>query len=153
MIEVEVEDEAWSEALATAEAIVIQAATAALLSSSPPAEYAVTVLLTDDAALQDLNARFRQKDKPTNVLSFPAPETARPHIGDVALAYGVCADEAKAQGKTLAAHLAHLTAHGVLHLLGYDHETEAEAEEMEGMERVILAGLGLPDPYENDVQP
>ena len=151
MIEVEIEDEAWLAALPTAEAIVLQAARAALSKGVGISE--LTVLLTDDATVQDLNARFRGKDGATNVLSFPAPETARPHIGDVALAFGVCAAEAAAQNKTLAAHLAHLTAHGVLHLIGYDHETEAEAEEMEGLERVIMTGLGLPDPYENDVQP
>ncbi len=150
MIEVEIEDEAWSAALPTAQAIVIQAAQAAMTKGVGISE--LTVLLTDDATVQDLNARYRGKDSATNVLSFPAPQTALPHIGDVALAYGVCAAEAEAQGKTLAAHLAHLTAHGVLHLIGYDHETEAEAEEMEGLERVIMAGLGLPDPYENDVQ-
>ncbi len=150
MIEVEIEDEAWSAAVPAAESIVIQAATAALAKGVGISE--LTVLLTDDATVQDLNGRFRGKDSPTNVLSFPAPQTALPHIGDVALAYGVCAAEAAAQGKTLAAHLAHLTAHGVLHLIGYDHETEAEAEELEGLERVIMAGLGLSDPYENDVQ-
>ena len=194
MIEVEVEDEAWTQALPDTEAVVVRAAEAALLASPPAGEegtqpswegegshrplhrwrldpsssgpaagplslpqgergWSLTVLLTDDAALQDLNARFRGKDKLTNVLSFPAPESARPHLGDVALAYGVCTAEAQAQGKSLAAHLMHLTAHGVLHLLGYDHETEAEAEAMEGLERAILAGLGLPDPYETDVQP
>jgi len=150
VIEVEIEDEAWSAAVPAAESIVIQAATAALAKGVGISE--LTVLLTDDATVQDLNGRFRGKGTPTNVLSFPAPQTALPHIGDVALAYGVCAAEAAAQGKTLAAHLAHLTAHGVLHLIGYDHETEAEAEEMEGLERVIMASLGLSDPYENDVQ-
>jgi probable rRNA maturation factor len=107
----------------------------------------VTILLTDDAAIQDLNARFRNKNAPTNVLSFPAPATAAPHLGDIALAYGVCAREADAQGKPLAHHLMHLTAHGVLHLLGYDHESDADAERMEALEREILAGLGVPDPY------
>jgi probable rRNA maturation factor len=110
-------------------------------------ESELTVLLTDDATVRDLNARFRGKDAATNVLAFPAPETARPHLGDVALAYGVCAGEAEAQGKTLADHLMHLTAHGLLHLLGYDHQTEAEAGEMEALERRILHGLGSPDPY------
>lgn len=150
MIEVEIEDEAWRVAVPDAEGAVERAALAAL---PPHSDAVVTVLLTDDATVRDLNARFRGKDAPTNVLSFPAPATARPHIGDVALAYGVCAAEAQAQGKTLSAHLTHLTAHGVLHLLGYDHEAEAEAEVMEGLERAILAGLGLPDPYETDVQP
>jgi probable rRNA maturation factor len=150
MIEVEIEDEAWSLAVPHAERVVERAARAAL---PPHADTIVTILLTDDETVRDLNARFRGKDQPTNVLSFPAPPTARPHLGDVALAYGVCATEALDQRKTLAAHLTHLTAHGVLHLLGYDHEAEAEAEVMEGLERAILAKLGLPDPYETDVQP
>ena len=153
MIEVEVEDQAWLAALPTAEAVVVQAATAALHAVSAGADgVEISVLLTDDESVRALNSQFRHKDSPTNFLSFPAPETARPHLGDVALAHGVCVREAEAQGKPLAAHLAHLTAHGVLHLLGYDHDAEAEAEEMEGLERVIMAGLGLPDPYENDVQ-
>ena len=153
MIEVEVEDQAWLAALPTAEAVVVQAATAALHAVSAGADgVEISVLLTDDESVRALNSQFRHKDSPTNVLSFPAPETARPHLGDVALAHGVCVREAEAQGKPLAAHLAHLTAHGVLHLLGYDHDAEAEAEEMEGLERVIMAGLGVPDPYEHDVQ-
>jgi probable rRNA maturation factor len=97
--------------------------------------------------VRDLNARFRGKDAPTNVLSFPAPESAWPHLGDIALAYGVCRREADGQDKSFAHHVMHLTVHGVLHLLGYDHETDAEAEVMEGLERAILGGLGLPDPY------
>jgi probable rRNA maturation factor len=145
MIEVEVEDEAWTVALPSAAAVVEASAMAALPAGAEGAE--VTVLLTDDATVRDLNARFRGKDAATNVLSFPAPETARPHLGDVALAYGVCAAEAEAQGKTLEHHLMHLTAHGVLHLLGYDHQSDAEAEAMEALERRILAGLGAPDPY------
>ena len=148
MIEVEVEDVAWTDALAEVVQIVERAAEAALTSQpNERVKWGVTVLLTDDAAVRDLNARFRGKDVPTNVLSFPAPETAAPHLGDIALAYGVCAREAEAQGKPLQHHLMHLTAHGVLHLLGYDHETDAEAEEMEGMERAILATLGVSDPY------
>jgi len=94
-----------------------------------------------------LNARYRGKDKPTNVLSFPAAANPEGHLGDIALAYGVCAREALEQGKPLAHHLQHLVAHGVLHLLGYDHMSDDEAETMEGLERVVLAGLGAPDPY------
>ena len=105
------------------------------------------VLLTDDVAVQALNARFRGKDQPTNVLSFPTPPNPEQHLGDVALAYQTCAREAAEQGKALAAHLQHLVAHGVLHLLGYDHIGDDEAEAMEGLERVVLAGLGVPDPY------
>jgi probable rRNA maturation factor len=151
VIEIEIEDESWSRALADAEAAVRRAAEAAVASAGISG-FGITILLTDDDSVRELNARYRGKDAPTNVLSFPAPESAAPHLGDICLAYGVCAGEAQTQGKSLAAHLTHLTAHGVLHLLGYDHETEAEAEDMEGLERAILAGLGLPDPYETDAQ-
>ena len=143
MIEVEVEDTAWTDALPDAVTVVERAATAALGS----VEGDVVVLLTDDAAVRDINARFRDRDQPTNVLSFPAPETARPHLGDIVLAYGVCATEAEAQGKTLADHLSHLIVHGVLHLLGRDHVEDAEAEAMEAEERTLLASLGVADPY------
>jgi len=105
------------------------------------------VLLADDSAILELNCNFRGKNTATNVLSFPAAVSARPHLGDIVLAYGVCAREAEAQGKTLAHHLMHLTVHGVLHLLGYDHESDAEAEAMEGIERAVLSKLGVPDPY------
>jgi probable rRNA maturation factor len=81
------------------------------------------------------------------VLSFPAAGAADGGLGDISLAFGVCAREAAEQGKSLADHLRHLTAHGVLHLLGYDHESDAEAEAMEARERDILAGLGVADPY------
>ena len=101
-----------------------------------------------------INAEWRGKDKPTNVLSFPAPRDipipageSRP-LGDIVLAYGVIAREAEEQGKTLRAHVAHLMVHGTLHLLGYDHETDVEAEEMEALETSILKGLGITDPYE-----
>ena len=143
MIEIEVEAEAWTGALPDAEAVVDRAAQAALGT----VEGDIVVLLTDDAAVRELNSRFRDKDKPTNVLSFPAPDNAFPHLGDIVLAYGVCATEAEAQGKTLADHLSHLVVHGVLHLLGRDHEDDAEAEEMEAEEREILAQIGVADPY------
>ena len=143
MIEIEVEAEAWTGALPDVEAVVERAAQAALGAVQGD----IVVLLTDDAAVRELNSRFRDKDKPTNVLSFPAPENAFPHLGDIVLAYGVCAAEAEAQGKTLADHLSHLVVHGVLHLLGRDHEDDAEAEEMEAEEREILAQIGVADPY------
>jgi probable rRNA maturation factor len=107
----------------------------------------VAILLTDDAAVADLNTRFRGKPTSTNVLSFPAAQSAYPHLGDVALAYGVCLSEAEGQGKSLADHLKHLVVHGVLHLLGYDHEAEADAEAMEQMECEILRKFGVADPY------
>ena len=148
MIEVEIEDAAWTSALPAAAAVAERAATAALGTVAGD----VVVLLTDDAAVQDLNARFRDRDRPTNVLSFPAADSAAPHLGDLVLAFGVCAAEAAAQGKTLADHLSHLTVHGVLHLLGRDHVDEAEADEMEAEERSILASLGVADPYRTDAQ-
>ena len=148
MIEIEVEAEAWTGALPETEAVVETAAKAALGS----VEGDIVVLLTDDESVRELNARFRDKDRPTNVLSFPAPDNAAPHLGDIVLAYGVCATEAQAQGKTLADHLSHLVVHGVLHLLGRDHEDDGEAEEMEAEERDILAQIGVADPYASEQQ-
>ena len=149
MIEIEVEDEAWTRALPDVQAVVERAAKAAL----GKVEGDVVILLTDDAAIQDLNARFRDKDRPTNVLSFPAAESAFPHLGDVVLAHDYCAAEAVAQSKTLSAHLSHLVVHGILHLLGHDHMEDEEAEEMEGEERLILADLGIADPYLSEQDP
>jgi probable rRNA maturation factor len=146
LIDVEIEDEAWAAALPQAEALARGAALAAL-DSEGAAHEGVAILLTDDEAVRALNARFRQKDAPTNVLSFPAPHNPERHLGDIALAFGVCRREAEEQGKPLADHLMHLTVHGVLHLLGYDHIGDDEAEAMEGQERAVLAGLGVPDPY------
>jgi probable rRNA maturation factor len=146
-IEIEIEADAWLEALPDAAARVRAAAEAALAEAKGPAEAEITVLLTDDAEQRTLNAEFRSKDKPTNVLSFPSPEFAAPHLGDVSLAYETCAREAKEQSKPLRDHLSHLVAHGVLHLLGWDHESDAEAEAMEALERKVMAKLGVPDPY------
>lgn len=146
MIDLEIEDQAWLAAEPDAEALAL-AVTQATLAYIDFTEGSVTLLLTDDQSVRELNLRFRQKDSATNVLSFPAPQNPERHLGDVALAYGACAREAVEQGKPLGHHLQHLVAHGVLHLVGYDHETDAEAEQMEGLERVILAGLGVPDPY------
>jgi probable rRNA maturation factor len=146
MIEVEVEAEGWR-TLDGVERLVEAAAGAALKGAGVQADGDITVLLADDAAVAALNQRFRGKAGPTNVLSFPAPETARPHRGDLALAYETCAREAEVQGKPLGQHLAHLVAHGTLHLLGWDHRTDDEAEAMEALERTVLAALGIPDPY------
>jgi len=119
------------------------------LSSDAPTELGVT--FTDDAAIRGLNAQWRGQDKPTNVLSFPAfPEggtTIPPMLGDIVLARETIEREAALDAKPFDHHLAHLVAHGLLHLLGYDHETDDEAEEMEGAERRILASLAIPDPY------
>jgi probable rRNA maturation factor len=107
----------------------------------------VSILLADDSRLKALNARFRGKNRPTNVLAFETVSGGASHLGDIAVAYGLSAREARAQGKTLARHAAHLVVHGVLHLLGFDHQTVREAAKMEPLETAILAELGIPDPY------
>jgi probable rRNA maturation factor len=113
----------------------------------------LAILLTDDAAIRALNARHRGKDRPTNVLSFPAaPMKGMPAtLGDIAIAYETAAREAHEEGKAVEHHLAHLAVHGVLHLLGEDHDDEAGAERMEAAERRILARLGIADPYRDTV--
>ena len=110
----------------------------------------LTVRIVDEAEGTELNERYRHRTGPTNVLSFPFEQPALlqpPLLGDIVLCAPVVAREAAAQGKAPAAHWAHLVVHGVLHLLGHDHEDERQAEEMEALERDILATLGLPDPY------
>lgn len=112
----------------------------------------VGIIFTDDASIRKLNAEWRGKDKPTNVLSFPAFPTSKagaipPMLGDIVLAWETVQTEAHAEGKPLENHMSHLVVHGLLHLLGYDHETEGEAEEMEDIERRVLARLAIPDPY------
>ena len=154
---------AWADALPAVEAICHRAAELALSLAEeaiglPPSRLEVSLALSDDAEVRSLNARFRGQDTPTNVLSFaaleddgaPLIETERVLLGDVALAFETTAAEAAAQGLTLAEHLSHLVIHGVLHLLGYDHQDDDEAEEMEGAERELLAHLGISDPYDAD---
>jgi probable rRNA maturation factor len=147
MIEVAIGDPAWTAAAPAATSLAEAAAAAALATTRDAGQGTLAVLLTDDASVRSMNARFRGQDRATNVLSFPPGGVAGDHLGDVALAYGVCAAEASAQGKPLAHHLQHLVVHGVLHLLGHDHQADAEAQAMEALERRVLAGLGVPDPY------
>jgi probable rRNA maturation factor len=113
----------------------------------------VAILLSDDATVAQLNARWRGQDRATNVLSFPAPEgmvappgSATPR-GDVILAFETVSREAREQGKALRDHTLHLLVHGLLHLAGYDHLTDAQAQDMEELERRILASMGIADPY------
>ena len=150
IVDIEIEDEAWTAAAEAAEAVVWRAAQAVLDAHEDIEGQGIVILLTDDDSVQALNRDFRHKDYATNVLSFPSPPNPEGQIGDIALAYGVCAREAAEQGKPLSHHLQHLVAHGVLHLLGYDHEGDDEAEAMEALEREILAGLDVPDPYAGD---
>lgn len=141
MIEVELEDPAWMRALPAAADIAHD--TAAVAAKGSDGE--IVILLADDAALGALNARFLGKAAPTNVLAFPDRSDGR--LGDIALAFGVCQAEAAQQGKPLADHLRHLVVHGVLHLLGYDHQSDEDAARMESLERQLLAGMNVPDPY------
>jgi probable rRNA maturation factor len=104
----------------------------------------LSLLFTDDAGIRRLNGEFRGQDKPTNVLSFPQ---AGPLLGDVILAAETVRAEAALVRKPIEAHMAHLIIHGLLHLLGFDHEEDADAETMEALERAALAKIGLPDPY------
>lgn len=112
----------------------------------------LSLLFTDDASIRTLNREWRGKDKPTNVLSFPAfpvkpGSQPGPVLGDVVLARETVFREAGEEGKSVEAHLSHLIGHGVLHLLGYDHETDGDAYLMEALERRILADIGIADPY------
>ena len=120
------------------------------VATAPGAE--LSALFCDDAAIRVLNRDWRGQDKPTNVLSFPAVDdparlATSPALGDLAVAQETCAREARADGKSLENHLRHLIVHGVLHLLGYDHRNDEEAEEMEAIERRALARIGVGDPY------
>jgi probable rRNA maturation factor len=113
----------------------------------------VSVRVVDEDEMHTLNRNFRDQDKPTNVLSFPAGEIAglpaseMPILGDIVVCAGVVTREAAEQGKAVADHWGHMIVHGTLHLLGHDHKSAAEAAAMEGLERDILAGLGITDPY------
>jgi probable rRNA maturation factor len=167
-ITVTVTYDAWLAACPDAEALAERAARAALAAASPPATadrplvlgpMAVGIVLTDDAEQRVLNRTWRGKDSATNVLSFalagaaePAPPPGAPVLlGDVVLAFETVAREAAEQHKTLADHLAHLVVHGVLHLMGFDHESDAEATAMETRETAILAELGLASPYDEPI--
>ena len=144
-------------------ALADRAVRAAIANSRHPSlierDTEVSVKFSSDAEVRSLNAAWRGKDKPTNVLSFPMAEGSaldgEPMLGDIVLAHGVCAAEAATAGINVADHASHLVVHGTLHLLGYNHETSDEdAESMEGIERRALASLGIADPYRViEVQP
>jgi probable rRNA maturation factor len=139
-----------------AEAVIDRAiATAAEIVNAGLGEAELAVMLTDDAGIRTLNSNWRGIDKPTNVLSFPAlpptgaggPDDAPRMLGDIAIAYETTRREADDEQKPFDHHLSHLAVHGFLHLIGYDHETDNDAETMETLETAILAQLGIPDPY------
>ena len=151
---------AWGALAERAAAAAVAESAFPQLAASPRA-VEIALRLTSDAEVRALNAQWRGKDKPTNVLSFPmaeADEFADPGVadgpelmlGDIVLAQGVCASEAADKAIPIEAHAAHLMVHGTLHLLGYDHGDDAAAEDMEARETRALARLGIADPYEGE---
>ena len=135
---------------ALSDSVVTTASELLKLKAAGPSE--LSLVFADDATVKALNAEWRGKDKPTNVLSFPAfplkpGGRLPPLLGDVILAFETTACEAVQEGKPLDNHVSHLVLHGLLHLLGYDHETDADAEVMEALEIAILTNLAIPDPY------
>lgn len=145
-IDVIVEDDRWSGEIAELAALA-DACAASAAALEPGIAGEVAILFTDDAALRDLNRRFRRIDKPTNVLSFPSGAPGGEFLGDIAIAFDTCRKEADAQGIAFRDHVAHLIVHGLLHLAGHDHETDEDAERMESLETRILARLDIADPY------
>ena len=161
LVDCVLEDDRWGDLQAQAD--VACAATLTHLKL-PPSEFEISLLACDDARIADLNADFRDKPTPTNVLSWPSeergaeedgdmpdlPEPGNPmeaELGDIAIAFETCQREADEQGKPFADHVTHLLVHGCLHLLGFDHIRQKDAALMEGLEVEILASLGIADPY------
>lgn len=160
VIEFNIEDEAWLDAAPWYRELALRAAEQTLtFAEATTRDVEISALLCDDARIAALNADFRGKPQPTNVLSWPAHDLAPPspgeappspedgELGDIALARETIEKEAETQQIAVEAHFAHLFSHGVLHLLGYDHETEADALVMETIERRVMAAMGMPDPY------
>ncbi len=163
-IDILIEDDGWDADVLETVATTACAAALAELGLDPD-RFAVSILACDDTRIATLNAEFRGKPAPTNVLSWPSEDRAAeapgdmPHLpepaadgppeelGDIALALGVLTREAAGAGKPFDHHLMHLIVHGLLHLLGFDHTTDPDAALMEGLESRILASLGIPDPY------
>ncbi|MGB0671544.1 MAG: rRNA maturation RNase YbeY [Rhodospirillales bacterium] len=165
-LDVDLADDGWSDVIADSEAVARRAVEAALagglpdapfgkaLSSVPARGVEVALCLADDATIRTLNRDYRGQDKATNVLAFaaldddaPLPPAGPLPLGDVIIARETLVAEALRDGKDVKAHFTHLVVHGILHLLGYDHMTDDDAERMESLEIAILSGLDLPDPY------
>jgi probable rRNA maturation factor len=153
LVETVIEDARWNEIGIAV--LAERAARTALDAVGLDAERCeISLLAADDARIRDLNAVYRGKDAPTNVLSWPSEDPGPPlpgerrFLGDLALAYETCMREAETAGLALRDHVAHLVVHGVLHLLGMDHEAEVAAAEMEGLETKILARMGIANPYD-----
>jgi probable rRNA maturation factor len=154
--DVAIGDERWQQVAGLP--YLIPNLTAAALSEAGllPSESQVSIALLSGAEVRTLNKTFRGKDRPANVLSFPAPQSAGKHpgpghkirfLGDVALSYDEVIEEAAAQDKSILDHSAHLIVHGILHLAGFDHGNDGEATRMENAERIILSRFGISDPY------
>jgi probable rRNA maturation factor len=155
VLEVLVVAECW-QAEPDAETVIHRAISAAAeFVATDVGDTELAIMLTDDTGIRTLNNNWRGVDKPTNVLSFPAlppsgpggPDDAPRMLGDIAIAYQTTRQEADQEQKPFDHHLSHLAVHGFLHLIGYDHEQDDDAEDMETLEREILAQLGIPDPY------
>lgn len=154
-VPISVTDPAWDGAGDGILALVRRAARAAIRNRGERGPLEISVLLTGDDEMRALNRRYRKTDSPTNVLAFASGDGAAPAgaprlLGDVALAYGTVRREAQDRGLPIGDHIAHLVVHGVLHLLGYDHQTAVQRQAMEGAEVKILGGLGIADPYGGD---
>ncbi|UWQ79007.1 rRNA maturation RNase YbeY [Leisingera sp. S132] len=169
MLDISIEDSRWQEAGLEP---LAEDATVAVLAhfGLDPEVCEISLLACDDARIAELNAEFRKKDKPTNVLSWPAEElgaeedggtpllpevdfTGEIPLGDIAISYDTCAREAAEAGKNLADHTRHLLIHGLLHLLGYDHIRDRDAALMEGIEVLLLGKLGIANPYYREDAP
>ena len=159
-LELAIDDPAWEADDGDWEARIHAAAAAAVAAARAvgalkPGAVEISALLTSDSEMRVLKGRHLGVDAPTNVLSFPAGNApaikgAPRFLGDIALGRGVCVAEATAAGKTLFDHVAHLVVHGTLHLLGYDHHNDADADAMEALEAKALASIGVADPYADD---
>jgi probable rRNA maturation factor len=148
-IEIRTDSDLWSgQPLAEQ---TVREAIAAAARSLATADGEVSVVLTNDAEIKAINLEWRGIDKPTNVLSFPAPKTKNTGgaklLGDIVIAYETLQRECDDEGKIFLHHLSHLTVHGFLHLIGYDHQNDSDADEMEGLESKIMNSMKLPDPY------
>jgi probable rRNA maturation factor len=148
-VDLRIEDDNWEKEMENVQDLVENALSAA--ADHMGMSGLVEVLLTDNSAMHELNKKWRGNDKPTDVLSFPAGDSGipgvQPFFGDIALGLEVAKQDAIRLGRDFQLHVMHLLVHGFLHLLGYDHMSETEAEEMEGLEAEILSPLGLPNPY------
>jgi probable rRNA maturation factor len=145
-VDIQVQSPLWQAEPRAEETVRAAIKTAASALSTPPGE--VSIVLTDDSTIRALNRRWRGIDKPTNVLSFPAAQAgSTDFLGDIVITYETLEQECDDGDRNFLHHLAHLTVHGFLHLVGYDHQTDSDADEMEALESKIMRSMNMPDPY------